>query len=167
VVLRLPAHEDVAALAPAFVDPAVGGEAGLPPFGEKEIHAFIDHQLPAWRASGQLIPYVIVDARSGELLGGAQLHHLDATREVIELGYWLFASARGRGVATRTVELLAAWAFASGFNRVEAAVRIGNGASERVLERAGFEREGIKRRFLRYAGGRSDATLFARLRDDA
>jgi RimJ/RimL family protein N-acetyltransferase len=167
VLLRTPVHDDVPALAPAFVDPAVGGEAGLPPFGEAELHAFIDTMLPEWRARGQLVPYVIVDAGSGELLGGATLHHLDPTREVIELGYWLFAAARGRGVATRTVEALTGWAFASGFNRVEAAVRVGNEASERVLERAGFTREGVKRRFLRYLGGRVDATLFARLRDDA
>ena len=167
VVLRTPEHRDVATLAPAFVDPAVGGEAGLPPFGEDDIHSFIDHQLPVWRASGQLVPYVIADAQSGELLGGANLHHLDATREVIELGYWLFAPARGRGMATRSVETLAGWAFAAGFHRVEAAVRVGNVDSERVLERAGFTREGVKRRFLRYMGGRVDATLFSRLKDDA
>jgi RimJ/RimL family protein N-acetyltransferase len=37
-----------------------------------------------------------------------------------------------------------------------------------VLERAGFAREGVKRRFLRRGGDekRFDATLFARLADD-
>jgi RimJ/RimL family protein N-acetyltransferase len=42
-------------------------------------------------------------------------------------------------------------------------VRIGNAVSERVLERAGFEREGVKRRLLRHGGVRVDATLFARV----
>jgi RimJ/RimL family protein N-acetyltransferase len=32
-----------------------------------------------------------------------------------------------------------------------------------VLERLGFEREGIKRRYLRHAGDRVDATLFSLL----
>jgi len=47
-------------------------------------------------------------------------------------------------------------------------VRVGNAASERVLERAGFVREGVKRRYLRRGGedSKSDATLFARLADD-
>jgi RimJ/RimL family protein N-acetyltransferase len=166
ILLRSPEHGDVPTLAPAFVDPTVGGEAGLPPFGEDDIHAFIDHQMPAWRASGFLVPYVIADAETGVLLGGATFHHLDPTREVIELGYWLFAPARGRGVATTSVEAMAGWAFGSGFHRVEAAVRVGNAASERVLERAGFAREGVKRRFLRYMGGRVDATLFSRLGDE-
>jgi RimJ/RimL family protein N-acetyltransferase len=46
-------------------------------------------------------------------------------------------------------------------------VRLGNAASERVLERLGFEREGVKRRFLRYGGARVDATLFALVAADA
>jgi len=82
-------------------------------------------------------------------------------RETVELGYWLFAHARGRGVATRTVRALAKHAFANGIVRVEAHVRIGNGASERVLERVGFEREGIKRRLLRHGDRRGDEPLFA------
>jgi ribosomal-protein-alanine N-acetyltransferase len=50
---------------------------------------------------------------------------------------------------------------ARGIVRVEAHVRLGNVASERVLERAGFEREGVKRKLLRHGGTRVDATLFA------
>jgi ribosomal-protein-alanine N-acetyltransferase len=87
-------------------------------------------------------------------------------RGVIEVGYWLFPHARGRGLATFAVRAAVREAFASGLWRVEAHVRVGNEASERVLERAGFTREGIKRRFLRHGGGRVDATLFSRLADD-
>ena len=46
-------------------------------------------------------------------------------------------------------------------------MRIGNNASERVLERIGFEREGIKRKYLRHGNERVDATLFSLLADDA
>jgi RimJ/RimL family protein N-acetyltransferase len=123
--------------------------------------------LPEWRARGRIVPYTIVDTESGRILGGAQLHHLDPTRDAIEVGYWLLTDARGRGVATRAVITLVDWAFANGFFRVEAVVRLGNTASERVLERAGFTREGVKRRYLRHHGERVDATLFSRLADDA
>ena len=58
-------------------------------------------------------------------------------------------------------------ALANGIYRVEAHVRLGNDASERVLEHLGFEREGIKRRYLRHGGVRVDATLFARVAGDA
>jgi RimJ/RimL family protein N-acetyltransferase len=45
-------------------------------------------------------------------------------------------------------------------------VRIGNAPSERVLERSGFIREGVKRRYLLHDGTRVDSTLFSRLADD-
>jgi RimJ/RimL family protein N-acetyltransferase len=167
IVLRTPVHEDLPTLAAAFLDPVLGGEAGLPRLGEDELRAVLDEYLPQWREAGQLVPYAIVDAGTGELLGGATLRQLDATRHSIEVGYWLFEPARGRGVATRAVEALLDWLFANGVERVEAVVRVGNTASERVLERSGFVREGIKRRSLPYEGGRADATLFSRLADDA
>jgi RimJ/RimL family protein N-acetyltransferase len=166
-VLRRPVHDDVPILAAAFADPVLGGEAGLPPLGVEELHVVLDEQLPHWRASGQLVPYAIVDRETGELLGGATLRQLDVTRHTIEIGYWLFARARGRGVATRAVSSLLDWLFANGIYRVEAVVRVGNTPSERVLERTGFVREGVKRRCLLYEGARVDSTLFSRLADDA
>jgi GNAT superfamily N-acetyltransferase len=111
IVLRTPVHDDVPILAVAFADPVLGGEAGLPPLGEEQLHAVLDDQLPQWRASGQLVPYAIVDRETGELLGGATLRQLDATRQSIEIGYWLFERARGRGVATRVVMALLDWLF--------------------------------------------------------
>jgi RimJ/RimL family protein N-acetyltransferase len=167
ILLRTPVHDDVPILAAAFVDPVLGGEAGLPPLGEEQLHAELDEKLPQWRASGQLVPYVIVDGETEELLGGASLRQLDPTRHAIEIAYWLFAWARGRGVATRAVGALLHWLFANGVYRVEAIVRLGNTPSERVLERNGFVREGVKRRYLLYHGTRVDATLFSRLADDA
>jgi [ribosomal protein S5]-alanine N-acetyltransferase len=161
--VRLPTEEDVDVIAPAFQDPDVGGEAGLPPFDAKTLRMVQRTRLAEMRAAGLLSPYVIEDIEAGRLLGGAALHHLDPMRDIVEVGYWLFADARGRGVATRAVGALIEHAFANGILRVEAHVRVGNTASERVLERLGFEREGVKRRLLRHEGRRVDATLFSLL----
>jgi RimJ/RimL family protein N-acetyltransferase len=165
LLLRGPEDADVDVIAPAFVDPDVGGEAGLPPVGADALKAMLREQLPMMRAQGLLAPYVVADP-DGTILGGITLHHLDPMRDAVEVGYWLFREARGRGVATRSVGALVEHAFDSGLCRVEAHVRIGNRASERVLERLGFEREGVRRRFLRHRGARVDATLFSRLADD-
>lgn len=159
-------ERDVPIVAPAFRDPGIGGENGMPPFDEDELRATLRELIPAMRARGALVPYVIEDTADGSLLGGLTLRHFDPMRSVVEVGYWLFAHARGRGLATRAVQAVAREAFASGLWRVEAHVRIGNEASERVLERAGFTREGIKRRFLRHGGERVDATLFSLLADE-
>jgi RimJ/RimL family protein N-acetyltransferase len=166
LLLRPPTPDDVDALAPAFADPAVGGEAGLPPFDAATLREMIVERLPAMAASGLLVPLVVAEADTGRVVGGASYHHFSFMREAIEIGYWLYPEARGRGVATRTVRTLAVHAFAGGVYRVNAVVRIGNVASERVLERAGFTREGVARRLLLHEGVRRDATLFALLADD-
>jgi RimJ/RimL family protein N-acetyltransferase len=167
LLIRGPVESDVDTIAPAFRDPAVGGEASLPPVGADTLRVMLREQLPGMRTQGLLAAYVIEDLRSGELLGGASLHHFDPLRDVVEVGYWLFVTARGRGVATRSVQQMTEHALANGIWRVEAHVRIGNAASERVLERLGFEREGVKRRYLRHGDERVDATMFSLLPDGA
>jgi RimJ/RimL family protein N-acetyltransferase len=166
LLLRAPAEADVDAVAPAFLDPAVGGEAGLPPFDPQMLRATLHEQLPMMRERGLLAPYLIEEVETKAILGGTTLHHFDPMRDAVEVGYWLFVYARGRGVATRAVGAMVEHAFANGIFRVEAHVRIGNVASERVLERLGFEREGVRRRLLRHGDQRVDATLFARLAED-
>src|SRR4030095_11910156 len=52
--------------AAASVDPVLGGEAGLPPLTEDELHAVLDDQLPQWRASGLLVPYAIFHSEPRE-----------------------------------------------------------------------------------------------------
>ena len=167
VLLRVPVEEDVDVIAPAFVDPTIGGEASIPPFDAQTLRFMMREQLPEMRRRGLLAPYVIVDTATNGVLGGATIHHFDPVRDAVEVGYWLFHEARGRGIATRTVLAVVDHAFANGIYRVDAHVRVGNLASERVLERAGFVREGVKRRFLRRGGEeRFDATLFSRLADE-
>ena len=168
LLVRAPVDADVDVVAPVFRDPAIGGEAGMPPWDAETLRMVMREQLPEMVARGLMAPYLIVDAGSNRLLGGMNLHHLDPLRDAVEIGYWLLADARGRGVATRAVRAATEHGFANGIYRVEAHVRVGNAASERVLERAGFRREGVKRRYLRRGGEEEklDATLFARLADD-
>ena len=164
LLLRAPRQEDIDAVAPAFRDPDVGGEAGLPPVDADTLRMMLREQLPMLKERGLLAPYLVDD---GAVLGGISLHHFDPMRDVVEVGYWLFPQARGRGVATRSVRALLDHAFANGIWRAEAHVRVGNTASERVLERLGFRHEGIKRGLLRHQGERVDANLFGLLADDA
>lgn len=78
----------------------------------------------------------------GELVGecgwlGGPDEHGDA-----EIGYGLAGSARGRGLGTEAVALLAAWVEQQpGVRRVTADALVGNEPSRRVLERLGFRAE--------------------------
>jgi len=164
LVLRLPGEHDVDALVPAFSDPEILEAGNLPPFGREELVETLPY-LPALAESGRLLPLVVVDA-GGEILGGGTLHHLDAERGIVEIGYWLLPHARGRGVATRVAHLLVEHAFSLGVRRVAAYVNVGNERSERVLERAGFTREGVVRSLPKPGGRRVDKTLYSILPGD-
>jgi RimJ/RimL family protein N-acetyltransferase len=162
VRLRMPVRDDVDGLMPAFADPALREAGNLPDFGRAEMLASLPH-LPAMAASGRLMPMIATDARTSVAIGGGTLHHLDAERAIVEIGYWVLPPARRMGVATRIARLLARHAFALGVERVAAYVNVGNVASERVLERAGFTREGVVRSLPVPSGRRLDKTLFSLL----
>lgn len=154
LVLRLPRTADIDQLPPAFAEPEA--------FTRDDLAQFIPH-LKALVASGQIAPLVVADVETGEILGGGTFHHLDSKRAIIEIGYWLYPHARGHGVATRTARALAEHAFDLGVQRVVAYVEVGNSASERVLARAGFTREGISRSMPAVDGGRVDKAVWSLL----
>jgi ribosomal-protein-alanine N-acetyltransferase len=83
------------------------------------------------------------------------------------IGYFVAREHNGRGVATRAVGLVVEWAFEeAGLHRLEAGTLVDNHASQRVLERNGFERIGLARRYLHVAGEWRDHILFQRTADD-
>jgi RimJ/RimL family protein N-acetyltransferase len=162
VRLRLPVESDIDGLLPAFADRELREAGNLPDFGREEFVATLPH-LPAMAASGRLMPMLADDTTTGEAVGGGTLHHLDAERAIAEIGYWVLPHARRRGFAVRIARLLAEHAFALGVERVAAYVNVGNIASERVLETAGFTCEGIVRSMPVPSGRRLDKTLFSLL----
>jgi len=84
----------------------------------------------------------VVDEQSGRLLGGIGLHW---TEDVAEIGYWARADARGRGVTTRALVLVAGLALEQGAGRLQLRADVENASSRRVAEKAGFTAEGVLR----------------------
>jgi RimJ/RimL family protein N-acetyltransferase len=162
LIFRLPTSDDVDGMTVAFADPEIRGPANLPSFGRDELEATLPY-LPTLVESGRLMPLAVVEASTGVLVGGGQLHHLDAERAIVELGYWVLPQARRRGIATRIARVLAEHAFTLGVKRVAAYVNVGNVDSENVLLRAGFTREGVVRSLPKPDGTRVDKTLYSLL----
>jgi len=81
----------------------------------------------------------------GEAVGGVGIHPGDdVMRFSAELGYWLGRRFWGRGIASAAVKAVVAYFFAEGrYCRLHAHTFEGNSASQRVLEKCGFEREGL------------------------
>jgi len=162
VILRFPALDDVDAILPAFTDPELREAGNLPAFNREELAASL-RELPTLAAAGRLLALAAVDARTGEIVGGGTLHHLDTERKIVEIGYFVLPGARGRGVATSIARMLAEHAFSLGIERVAAYVNVGNTPSERVVDRAGFTREGVVRSMPKPDGRRIDKTLYSLL----
>ncbi|WP_433176476.1 GNAT family N-acetyltransferase [Actinoallomurus sp. CA-150999] len=79
-----------------------------------------------------------------ELAGDIGLFYEAWSRSAM-VGYSMLPAFRGQGVVTRAVRLLSAWAFEIGIPRLAAGTAPDNAASQRVLEKAGFVREGVQR----------------------
>ncbi|XP_073526543.1 LOW QUALITY PROTEIN: uncharacterized N-acetyltransferase p20-like [Phyllobates terribilis] len=85
-----------------------------------------------------------------------------------ELGYVLGSECWGKGIATVAVKLMAVMVFDDWpqLERLEAFVGVENKGSLRVLEKAGFTRDGVFRKYCIIKGKVSDMVIFSLLRSD-
>jgi len=81
------------------------------------------------------------------------------------IGYWVAATARGRGLCTRALRLLSRWGLDElALQRLDLITDPDNAASQRVAEKVGFRREGVLRAHLRHPDGRiRDSVMFSLL----
>lgn len=89
----------------------------------------------------------------------------DIERVSGELGYWLSEEFWGRGIVTEAIRQFAPWAMERfHLTRLHADTFHDNPASARVLEKAGFTRESIKRRAAIKNGEIKDLNVYVMLR---
>ena len=109
--------------------------------------------------------FAIVDSESGDFLGFMALVNLNLDAEEAEAGYIVASHARGRGVATRALRLLTAWAFDElPLERIELLIDVENSPSEIIAQRCGYTREGVLRWTYLKPGLRSDTIVYSKLR---
>jgi len=90
---------------------------------------------------------------------------VDIARASVEMGYWLAEPLWGRGLMSRAVTATSEWAFDNyRVVRIFATTFAHNVASMRVLEKAGFEREGVLRRSAIKNGVVVDQVMYAKVR---
>jgi [ribosomal protein S5]-alanine N-acetyltransferase len=118
-------------------------------------------------ASGSGLVWVIVDAASNTPLGDCLLFRFEPSAQRAELGYVLGYESWNKGIATEALSALIQAAFTDlKLRRLEAQVQPSNAASIRVLEKLGFEREGLMReRWVNAVSGLAyDVVVFGLLR---
>lgn len=87
----------------------------------------------------------IIQKKDGTRIG--VIHHfLDSPHHLMELACWLVPSESKKGYGTEATQLMVDYLFLSKeIARIQAIVDIRNKASQRVLEKVGFQREGTVR----------------------
>jgi RimJ/RimL family protein N-acetyltransferase len=143
LVLRPKTPGDAEALVAACQDPEIPRWTLVPsPYTRADADHFIaisDQDA----AAGTAVHLIAVAADDGRLLGSFSVMELDREPGYGEIGYWVAAAARGRGIATRAVRLLTDWARTDlGLTRIEILPHKDNEPSRRVAELAGYRDTG-------------------------
>jgi ribosomal-protein-alanine N-acetyltransferase len=167
VALRAVHADDVPAYTQAFVDdPQLGELLGMESDPDASSIAERVSRSGPIVESGP-VQFAIADASSDEFLGCVILHSLDETHRRCEVGFWVIASARRRGVGRDAVELAVEWAFATlNLLRVEMTTTPANAVVPVLARRLGFAQEGILRRRNIERGSRVDIIYFGVLREE-
>jgi [ribosomal protein S5]-alanine N-acetyltransferase len=167
VTLRLPINGDFAEWAALRLESRAFLEPWEPRWAPDEL------QRSGWRqrlrryhqdwAQGTALAFLIFENRNGRLIGGITLGNIrHGVSQSAHIGYWMGERYAGQGFMVDAVGLVAQHAFeVLKLHRIEAACIPDNARSIRVLEKAGFQREGLLRSYLKINGIWADHLLFA------
>lgn len=109
-----------------------------------------------------------IEKKDGTRVGFiAHFYVLHIAGKQLEIGYSLAPSERGKGYGTEAVRLMVDYLFLSKENeRIQAQVDPKNIASQRILEKNGFKKEGKLRKNFFMRGEWRDALIYSILRGE-
>ena len=157
VALRVPSEQDLPAIERRLVDPDIVRWVGP---HERSARELLELNWTRWTRGTEATFSVCDpnDACLGHVWVGVDL--ADSYRGSV--GYWLLPEARGKGFATRSVQLVSRWALGElGMARLSVETQPSNDRSQRVAERSGFVKEGVLRSYTEIDGGRVDCVVFS------
>ncbi|PWE58071.1 30S ribosomal protein S5 alanine N-acetyltransferase [Metarhizobium album] len=153
-----------------------------------ESRAFLEPWEPTWRhdeltesafrrrvqrneqeyASGQAAPFFLFRKADNALLGGMTIGYIRrGAAQSCMIGYWMGEKYAGQGHMFAALRLVIPYIFSGlQLHRIEAACIPDNTRSIRLLEKAGFRREGHLREYLKINGQWRDHVMFSRLATD-
>jgi RimJ/RimL family protein N-acetyltransferase len=167
VTLRPALPADASLLVAWRAEPSVRRHQPLQDASLADVRADLQRQRAEelYQGRGERFQWIVL--AGGAPAGWVTLAVTSWEHALAEVGYALTTAQQGRGVMSQALQILVADLFGqTPLERLEARCAIGNHASQRVLEKVGFQREGLLRGYFRLDGRRVDNYLYALLRDD-
>ncbi len=109
--------------------------------------------------------WFFIEKKDGKKIG--YVAHFVSMGKQKEIGYALLPEERGKGYGTEAVTIMVDYLFLSkDIMRIQADIRPENIASQKVLEKVGFKKEGILRKCYFSRGKLRDTAIFSILREE-
>ena len=117
--------------------------------------------------TGQVLMVAVELKKKGKVVGGCAMRNWDRESSRLEFAYALAHRYWGQGIIPEALNALIELAFTRmGLNRIEVHTSPDNAASCRMVEKIGFQREGVIRRHEFYKDEYHDLVMYALLRDE-
>jgi [ribosomal protein S5]-alanine N-acetyltransferase len=136
------------------------------PYTMSDAESFVNHCREKREKFGRDMEFRIRITKTGEAIGGISLHGIygpGSHRD--EIGYFIGRPFWGKGIMTQTVKTFCNWVFENHpVIRLEAPIYPFNIASQRVVEKAGFVKEGVLKKMYEKNGEYIDGVMYALLK---
>lgn len=168
IALRPVRESDIEEIYWACQDPLIPRFTTVPsPYTMTHAKFFVEEQEPARFASKSELLFVITHGYGDDekFCGLISFHSVSLGNHAAEIGYWMAAPARGKGIATAAVKMITEYGLQTmGLRRIEALVDVDNEASRALLLSAGYQLEGIMRqKVTRDNDDQIDMALFSKV----
>ncbi|KPV56151.1 alanine acetyltransferase [Paenibacillus sp. A3] len=131
---------------------------------EEDSRGFIESARHKWAKGEGMTAGIVAD---GKLCGVIDHHSLNWMNRKAAIGYWLAASAQGRGIMTRACRAMIDYAFGElKLHRIEIMAGTGNTKSRAIPERLGFTQEGVARGAQKLYDRYIDLAVYSLLADE-
>ena len=169
IVLLKPLEKyDVAGILAAGSYPDIWTYLSANIVNEQDVHNFVDKALEE-KALNKEFPFVIVDKKSGEIIGSTRFMDIDESHQRLEIGFtWLTPAYWRTTVNTNCKYLLLSYCFeVLGLRRVQIKTDHKNTRSQKAIERIGAVKEGILRNhMIRKDGTTRHTVLYSVIKED-
>lgn len=168
VLLKPLEKQDVAGILAAGSYPEIWTHLSTNIEKEKDVHNFVDKALHE-KVLNKEFPFVIVDKKSGEIIGSTRFMDIGKSHQRLEIGFtWLTPAYWRTTVNTNCKYLLLSYCFeVLGLRRVQIKTDHENTRSQKAIERIGAVKEGILRNhMIRKDGTTRHTVMYSVIKED-